>query len=120
VDFVEDLAPQVFPEKVARPDGLRLDPAEEIAVNKVCAIVSRNEPRDFFDLHFLVQRGCDPDLALELANQKDGGVNAESMVMVLQSIPWDHFQIPGLEVKETARFFQGWLERLTLRLHPCD
>ena len=118
VDFVEDLAPQVFPEKVTRSDGVRIDPMEEIAVNKVCAIVSRSEPRDFFDLHFLAGRGLDPDVALELANRKDGGVNAESMVMILQSIDWERFQVPGLEVRETARFFQGWLDRLTLRLLP--
>ena len=117
VDFVEDLAPQVFPEKNLR-EGVILDPAEEILVNKVCAIVSRSEPRDFFDLHFLSTQGFDADEGLRLAPQKDGGVNAETLAMVLQSLPWDQFRIPGLETSETARFFKDWLERLTLGLHP--
>jgi len=118
VDFVEDLAPQVFPQKTVRSDGVILDPAEEIAVNKVCAIVSRSEPRDFFDLHFLVTQGVDPEDALKLAAQKDGGVNAESLAMILHSLPWDSFRVPGLDASETAQFFRDWLERLTLRLYP--
>ena len=117
VDFVEDLAPQVFPEKTLR-DGFILDPAQEIAVNKVCAIVSRSEPRDFYDLQFLAQQGFDPEEALRLANQKDGGVNEETLAMVLQSLPWDQFRIPNLETSETSRFFVAWLERLILKLHP--
>lgn len=35
-----------------------------------------------------------------------------------RTIDWERFQVPGLEVRETARFFQGWLDRLTLRLLP--
>lgn len=38
--------------------------------------------------------------------------------MVLQSIPWSQFCIPGLETSETARFFLAWLDRLIVRLHP--
>jgi hypothetical protein len=36
------LAPQLYPDKGTRPDGLRIDPPEEIAVNKVCAMVRRS------------------------------------------------------------------------------
>lgn len=118
VDFVEDLAPQVCSEKRVRPDGIRLDPPDEIAVNKVCAMVSRSEPRDFYDFHYLVGQGQDPDVALKLASQKDAGVNAETLAMILQSVDWDRFLMPGLDVTDSARFFQGWLERLILELHP--
>lgn len=118
VDFVEDLAPQVFAQKTVRSDGIVIDLAEEIAVNKVCAIVSRSEPRDFFDLHFLAMAGFDPDAALGLASRKDGGVHPESLVMILQSVPWEQFRIPGLDTADTACFFKAWLERLTLGLHP--
>ncbi|MBX3171088.1 MAG: nucleotidyl transferase AbiEii/AbiGii toxin family protein [Candidatus Eremiobacteraeota bacterium] len=120
VDLVEDLAPQVFPEKSLVAGKFKIDPAEEIAVNKVCAIVSRSEPRDFYDLYYLTTQGQDPDLALQRANQKDGGVTAETLVMMLREIDWERFQIPGIDVADTARFFVSWLERLTLGFYPGE
>ena len=118
VDIVEDLAPQVFPNKKTDSSGVVLDPLEEIAVNKVCAIVGRSEPRDFFDFHYLVTQGADPAAALASANLKDGGVDAESVVMVLQSVNWNTFRLPGQDGSAVADFFQNWLEDLTVQLHP--
>ena len=118
LDFVEDLAPQVCAEKVTSTEGFILDPPQEIAVNKICAMVSRSEPRDFFDFHYLVEQGQNPETLLELANRKDSGVDAEALVMILQSIPWEHYRIRGVESQATAAFFSEWLERLTLALHP--
>lgn len=118
VDLVEDLAPQVFKDKVKRDDGVILDPIEEIAVNKVCALVSRSEPRDFFDLSYLVEQGQDPDLALLRACHKDAGVTAETLVMVLGSMDWGRFAMPGQDVRATVAFYRRWLEQLTLGLLP--
>ncbi len=117
-DFVEDLVPQICPEKVLLDSGWVVDRAEEIIVNKVCAIVGRGEPRDFYDFHFLVSQGYDPEVALNRAVLKDGGVTAESLAMVLQSVPWEQFRMRGLDTRETAAFFVSWLDRLTLRLYP--
>ncbi|MBN9418839.1 MAG: hypothetical protein J0I12_25530 [Candidatus Eremiobacteraeota bacterium] len=92
VDFVEDLAPQVFAQRMVRSDGV--------------------------DLHFLATAGFSPDEALRLASQKDGGVHAESLAMILQSVPWEQFRLPGLDTVEVVGFFRAWLDRLTLGLHP--
>ena len=64
----------------------RADAIEEILANKICTLVGRAEVRDFWDVHALAQRGCDIDRALALANQKDGGVDAESLLYVLSEI----------------------------------
>ena len=54
IDLVRDHAPQLFP-KVER-DGVRMDSAEEIFVNKICTLVERSEVRDLVDLMLLELR----------------------------------------------------------------
>ena len=121
LDVVYDAVPQIHVEKESRPDGLLVDPIDEILVNKICALVGRSAPRDFFDICFLARSGYDVDAALAQASLKDAGVTPESMVFVLQGIEWPHFRIPGIpeaSAGEVAAFFRAWCERLAVGLFP--
>jgi hypothetical protein len=69
--LVQDRAPQLF-EKVVI-GGIVVDPPAEILANKLCALLSRTEPRDLVDVAKLEEAGFDPIGALDLARRKDGG-----------------------------------------------
>lgn len=52
--------------------GLRVESIEDMAVNKLQAVLSRNQPRDFVDLYFLLREGPlrDLDSLLQLVRAK--------------------------------------------------
>ncbi|MDP3501701.1 MAG: nucleotidyl transferase AbiEii/AbiGii toxin family protein [Myxococcales bacterium] len=85
VDLVRDHAPQLFP-KVER-DGVRMDSAEEIFVNKICTLVERSEPRDLVDLMLLERRGLRVETSLARAQEKDAGVSPATLAWLLRSLP---------------------------------
>ncbi len=89
-----------------------IDTPEELAVNKICALVGRAEPRDLVDLHFLHSQGLNLDNALSLAKQKDGGVGADTLLMALQGIS------PKQLDESTTRFLSNLQEKLMLDLLP--
>jgi hypothetical protein len=56
-------------------DGIMVDSVKNIAVNKVCAILGRLEPKDYVDLHVILERErYDIMDLLALAQNKDAGV----------------------------------------------
>ena len=120
VDLVADPVSPIYPSKLKRGTFI-VDPPEEILVNKICAIVGRGEGRDFVDAYFLSSLGFDIEVALLAANQKDGGVDASSLLYVLSDIDWSRFQVPDIEpelVRATATFFDNWAESMARRLFP--
>lgn len=57
--------------KRSRLLGVYIDSLEDIAANKVIAYFDRNEPKDLFDLYFLLTKGgFSPQKLLKLARQK--------------------------------------------------
>lgn len=120
IDLVHDEVPQLFPDKLCR-QGILYDQPEEVLVNKICSIVGRGEARDFVDTYFLASKGFDPNVALARAYQKDGGVDAGTLLYVLSDVNWERFQAPGVErgvVRATADFFQEWMEHLAQASFP--
>ena len=92
-------------------------------MNKSFAIVGRGESRDVVDAYFLTMQGLDPEDALVRANQKDGGVDAGTLLYVLSDIDWERFQEPGVEpefVKASATFFREWTERIARSAYPGE
>lgn len=81
VDLVLDRAPQLAAKMVM--DGLQVDPLEEIAANKVCALFGRNEVRDLVDLRAILAHGVTLVEAVAGACIKDGGVSAAALAFVL-------------------------------------
>lgn len=60
--------------------GLYIDSLEDIAANKVMAYFDRNEPKDLFDLYFiLIKKDFSVQKLLELAHQKFGVEFTESL-----------------------------------------
>jgi hypothetical protein len=64
-----------------------VDTAQEILVNKLCALLHRSELRDLVDIHALVRSGCDLEKALRDAPRKDGGFSGLSLGWVLKGWP---------------------------------
>lgn len=56
IDLVRDRAPQIVVEK-PELGGIRVDPPEEILINKLCALLSRAEVRDLVDVLALEKAG---------------------------------------------------------------
>ena len=73
VDLVRDRVAQLLPEK-ALMNGIFVDPPEEILANKLCALLSRSEPRDLVDVRALENAGYRVEAAVPAAIAKDGGL----------------------------------------------
>ena len=91
-----------------------IDTPEELAVNKICALVGRAEPRDLIDLHFLHTKGLNLDSAISQAQQKDGGVGTDTLLMALQGVS------PKQLDENTTRFLSTLKKKLKLDLLPPE
>ena len=83
IDLVADPVPHIAP-PIER-DGLLIDSPHEILVNKLCALLSRSEPRDLVDVGALVAHGEDLQRAIADAPKKDGGFSPPTLAWVLES-----------------------------------
>lgn len=112
VDLVWEPVPAIHPPVPLPGLDLDIDVPDEIAVNKICAVVGRGEPRDLEDLHFLAKQGIDLEAALGSARAKDGGVGPDTLLMVLPDVP----------VSSTAlrEFRDDWVQRLRMGLLPPE
>jgi predicted nucleotidyltransferase component of viral defense system len=113
VDLVRDRVPQVY-EKILR-DGLLTDPAEEIAANKICALVGRSEIRDLVDLYCLERAGFRIESFIADAARKDGGVTAATLAWVLSGLSVPD-ELPGGIDPGLLRSFVADLESRMRRL----
>lgn len=80
--------------------GLYIDSLEDIAANKVMAYFDRNEPKDLFDLYFiLTKKDFSVQKLLELALQKFGVEFTESLFWseAFKSLPLLHTLKPLME-----------------------
>ena len=60
--------------------GVYIDSLEDIAANKTIAYFDRNEPKDLFDIYFLIKKGgIPPKKLLKLAREKFGVELPEGM-----------------------------------------
>lgn len=110
VDLVRDDAPQLAEKRVV--GGVRVDSAEEILANKICALLSRVEVRDLVDVMVLQQSGLDPIAAVHSASDKDGGVTPSQLAWVLSSFPIPEDRaLPGDVSPDALRAFRDDLIR---------
>lgn len=71
--------------------GVAIDSLEDLAANKAMAFLDRNEPKDLFDLYFLLtKKGLAPKKLLELVSQKFGVKLEESSLWseAFKGLPW--------------------------------
>lgn len=119
VDLVRDRAPQIHAEKPER-DGIRIDPADEILANKLCALLSRGEVRDLVDVLALERSGLRVEDALAPAATKDGGLTPAQLAWVLSQIRiGPDARVPGgFSATELRAFVDDLVERLTRLAYP--
>jgi hypothetical protein len=113
VDLVWERVPSAFPEKPERA-GVRIDPIEEILVNKLTAALSRAEERDLVDLLFLERAGHRAEQALDSALQKDGGCTPAALAWVLSQVQVEEgAALPGgIKAHELHEFLADLVQRL--------
>jgi len=101
---------------------IQVDSPHEILVNKLCALLSRSELRDLFDLKVLLEAGGDLERALADAPRKDTGFSPLTLAWVLKSLPVGKLA-RGLEweealVGELEGFQRAIAERLATASAP--
>ena len=119
VDLVRDVGPQLHPKQEL--DGVLVDSMEEIFVNKITTLVSRQEVRDLIDVLELERSGLRVEAHLAEANLKDGGCTPATIAWLLSE--WridDSAALPaGYPVGEVRAFKDGLAERMAIAAHPA-
>jgi len=95
--------------------GLAIDSLEDIAANKLCAILGRAEVRDYVDLFFLARRGVDLVALVAAAQRKDGAADPATLAFVLSEV---RVQRPptGLATPVSVAELQAFIDDLRQRL----
>jgi hypothetical protein len=119
VDLVIEHAEQVRPEKPAH-GSVRVDPAEEILANKLCALLGRAEIRDLVDVRALEGLGLSLTDALAAGERKDGGLTPAQLAWVLSQIAiGDDADLPGgVGPAELREYLNGLVDRLARLARP--
>lgn len=119
VDLVLEHAPQVRPDKLVHGE-VRVDPAEEIFANKLCALLGRSEIRDLVDLRALEALGLSLAEGLAAGHRKDGGLTPGQLAWVLSQIAiGDEAPLPGgVSPADLRDYLRGLIDRLVRAAHP--
>lgn len=96
LDFVRENVHQVHSEK-HEISGIRVDPMEEIGVNKICALLGRGDIKDIVDLYFLDRESFHVPAHLEEARLKDAGVHPAALSYVLSETAVD--ELPEMMIE---------------------
>lgn len=119
VDLVRDFGPQFGERRTV--EGVVVDSVENIATNKITAILGRTEAKDFVDLYVILQAGYDFDDLFAKARQKDAGLQpfyfAGSLLQVqrLEHLP---DMLKPISLEELRTFFLALADRLLDRINP--
>jgi hypothetical protein len=121
VDLVIDRAPQLIASKPS-VGRIRIDSLREIAANKLCAIISRNAPRDLVDLKLLLDQGLRLEDVLADAQQKDAGADPATLAWVLSDLKiGPHVPIPGdLTADQLNQFREELIQRFARMALPAE
>ncbi len=106
--------------KVILDDIIRVDSIEEIAANKLTAILSRSEIRDLVDLKALEAAGVSIEDVMPLAMAKDGGLSPGQLLAVIAELTiGDDAIIPGGETPASLRrYVETLIDRLARLAFP--
>jgi len=99
VDFVNDRVYRVGAPRVAR-SRVRVDNLENLAANKICAVLGRDEPKDVFDLCTILQAGKVDVSSTVKSGEKKCVFDLERLEMRLRSFPVE--LLDSLTVKDEA------------------
>lgn len=119
VDLVQDFGPQFGQRQ--RFQNVVVDSLENIAANKLTAILGRSESKDFVDLYFILVEGLNFETLMEMARQKDTSLvpfylaGALLQVRHISAIPEIH---PPVERETIVQFFMALADRLIEQSKP--
>lgn len=121
VDLVRDFGPQYGQHE--RHGDVIVDSLENIGANKLTAILSRTEPKDFVDLYFILHAGYGLDDLLAKAQEKDLGLQPFFLAGALRQVL--HFQhlpttTPPVSLSELQAFITALSDQLLDQLQPPD
>ena len=85
VDIVHDPVQDL--EGASSLEGIVLKSLKDLRASKLTCILSRSEPRDLVDLLYLENAGYPPDQDLDLALQKDAGIDPGVLAWLLAQFP---------------------------------
>ena len=119
VDLVREYVFQITSEKPII-NGIRVDSAEEILANKICALLSRSEIRDLVDVRELEMAGFSLENAFEVAKKKDTGLTPSQLAWVLNDIKLgDDLILPNkIPVAELRDYLQNLIAKITKLSFP--
>jgi predicted nucleotidyltransferase component of viral defense system len=122
IDMVRDPGP-LFGD-VQGFDDIRVSSLLDIAVSKVTAILGRLAARDYVDLCFLLHSGFEFEQLLELAKQKDLGLNEFYLGLAMKAVekvsPADMPRmLMPIDLDEMKRFFVALAQDLVRRIKPA-
>lgn len=83
IEFARDVPAQIAQSTLL--DGMVIDSFEDIATNKICAILSRqpSEPKDFYDLYFILKESqFTLDYLISRAREKEALLDSEDGVLL--------------------------------------
>ena len=121
IDLVQDFGPQ-FGEHL-RVNDVVVDSLENIAANKITAILERTEPKDFVDLTFILKAGHDFDELLAKAKQKDLGMEDFFLADALLQVRNSHYlseAFPSITSEELQKAIIPSANRLIDSARPVD
>jgi len=126
VEFAKDAGVMMAPPEVH--GHVVVDSFEDIAVNKICAILNRqpSESKDFCDLFFILKESrYELDYLIGRAREKEAALDQEEGVLAFATnlLAVDEFvilprMIKSLSLEELSQYFVPLAEELIQRLRP--
>jgi len=126
VEFAKDAGARMAPPEVH--GHVLVDSFEDIAVNKICAILNRqpSESKDFCDLFFILKESrYELDYLIGRAREKEAALDQEEGVLAFATnlLAVDEFvilprMIKSLSLEELSQYFVPLAEELIQRLRP--
>ncbi len=120
VDLVLESAEQIDELKL-ETDAVLVDTLREIAVNKLCALLSRTETKDLVDLFFISKAGVEPLELLPEARRKDGGMSPGMLAYTISQVPVRPLpdgMVAALTPEELDAFKQSTIAHLQKKAFP--
>ncbi len=119
IDLVRERVAQMRAEKPVL-NGIRVDPPEEILVNKLCTLLERSEIRDLVDVRALEVAGHKIEDALPAAILKDTGLTPAQLSWVLGQIELGDDLVPpgGVTAEELRIYLADLIARLARLAFP--
>jgi predicted nucleotidyltransferase component of viral defense system len=126
IEFAKDVPARMAPPLIQ--EVVHVDSFEDIAVNKVCTILSRSEPKDFCDLYFILKESkFRLEYLLERAKEKEMQFETDEgkLLFAANLMAAGNLEVPLRMIKplsnaELRQFLVPVAKELFLRMRPGE